>query len=57
MLFGSSHDAAAPLIAAFREGLREYGYVERQNIILEFRFGNGDNDGFPELASQLARFP
>jgi putative ABC transport system substrate-binding protein len=56
-LFGSSAAAAAPQIEAFRQGLREYGYVEGQNIAIEWRFAEGDNERFPELATQLAQMP
>src|SRR5574341_1261459 len=39
----------------FRQGLRDLGYVEGQNILLEYRFGGGRLDRFPDLAVQLAR--
>ena len=38
-----------------REGLRELGYVERQNIEFEFRSAEGNLDRLPELASELVR--
>jgi putative tryptophan/tyrosine transport system substrate-binding protein len=38
-----------------REGLRELGYVERQNIAFEFRSAEGKLDRLPELASELVR--
>jgi putative ABC transport system substrate-binding protein len=38
---------------AFREGLRKLGYVEGQNIVIEWRFTRGKNDLFPELAAEL----
>jgi putative tryptophan/tyrosine transport system substrate-binding protein len=38
---------------AFRNGLRELGYVEGQNLVLEFRFTKGRTDLFPELAAEL----
>jgi putative ABC transport system substrate-binding protein len=56
-LFGSSPDAAAPLMAAIRQGLRDYGYVEPQNILIEWRFAEGHNERFPELAAELVRLP
>jgi putative tryptophan/tyrosine transport system substrate-binding protein len=44
---------ASRLIEAFRRGLRELGYVEGQNIALEFRSAEGRVDRFPALAAEL----
>jgi hypothetical protein len=44
-------------VMAVREGPRERGYIEGQNIVLELRFAEGDNDRFPELATPLAGLP
>ena len=44
---------ASRLIGAFRQGLRELGYVEGQNIALEFRSAEGSADRFPALAAEL----
>jgi putative ABC transport system substrate-binding protein len=41
--------------AAFREGLRESGFVEGQNIVIEWRFAEGRVDVMAELAAQLVR--
>lgn len=41
--------------AAFRQGLREYGYVEGQNIIIEWRWARGDLTRLPDLAQELVR--
>ena len=40
---------------AFRQGLHERGYVEGQNIVIEFRAANGEIERFPALASELVR--
>ena len=40
---------------AFRQGLRELGYVEGQNIFIESRFAEGKNERFPDLAAELVR--
>ena len=39
----------------FREGLHDRGYVEGQNLVIEWRFAKGRNDLFPELAAELVR--
>src|SRR5437867_12572088 len=40
---------------AFRQGLRELGYVEGQNIIIEFRSAEGRFERLPDLAAELVR--
>jgi putative ABC transport system substrate-binding protein len=40
-------------MAAFRQGLRELGYVEGENIVIEERYGKGRFDRMPELAAEL----
>jgi putative ABC transport system substrate-binding protein len=42
-------------IEAFRKGLRDVGYVEGQNIAIEFRFAEGREDRLPELGAELVR--
>jgi putative ABC transport system substrate-binding protein len=44
-----------PLVKVLREGLREIGYVEGQNIVFEHRFVEGKVDRLPDLAAELVR--
>ena len=46
-----------PIFQAFRKGLREHGYVEGRNIVLEFRLADGDYDALPRLVSELVNLP
>ncbi len=48
-----SRDGRAFLIEGLLQGLREQGYVEGQNIVIEYRFSNDRNDRLPELAAEL----
>jgi putative ABC transport system substrate-binding protein len=40
---------------AFRDGLRDLGYIEGRNITIEYRFAEGRLDRYPDLASELVR--
>ena len=48
-----SRDGRAFLINGFLQGLREHGYVEGQNIAIEYRFSEDRDDRLPELAAEL----
>jgi putative ABC transport system substrate-binding protein len=48
-------DSRAPTLDAFRQGLRDFGYVEGQNILIEWRFAEAKPDRFAELAAELVR--
>jgi putative ABC transport system substrate-binding protein len=45
----------APSFAAFRQRLRELGYIEGQNILLEIRYAKGDYERLPGLAAELVK--
>ena len=50
----SSTDSAS-IVAAFRQGLKDEGFVEGQNVAIEYRFAEGHIDRVPALASDLVR--
>jgi putative ABC transport system substrate-binding protein len=52
-LRSASLNNATPLITAFRQGLKEAGYVDGQNIAIEFRSAEGRNDQLPRLVAEL----
>jgi putative tryptophan/tyrosine transport system substrate-binding protein len=56
-LGSGSPDAFASQVAAFRKGVNETGFVEGQNVAIEYRWAEGDYDRLPELAAGLVHHP
>jgi putative ABC transport system substrate-binding protein len=53
-LHPASPDNTSDPIAGFRQGLREAGYVEGQNVVVEYRTAQGQRDKLPSMAADLA---
>jgi putative tryptophan/tyrosine transport system substrate-binding protein len=56
-LSGRSPAESAGVVAAFRKGLAEAGYAERQNVTIDFRWAEGQFDRLPTLAGELVQRP
>jgi putative tryptophan/tyrosine transport system substrate-binding protein len=54
-VYPSVPELSAGVVAAFRKGLNETGFVEGRNVTIEFRFGYNDNARLPELAADLVQ--
>ena len=55
-LLANGFATASPSVDAFRKGLRDFGYVEGENIALEIRWAEGRFERMPELALELVRW-
>ena len=54
-LHSASPETHAPMLTAFRQGLKEAGYVEGHNVAIEYRWAEGHYDRLPALAADLVR--
>jgi putative tryptophan/tyrosine transport system substrate-binding protein len=50
-----SPDVVSERLRAYRQGLKETGYVEGENVAIVYRFAENQNDRLPELAADLVR--
>jgi putative tryptophan/tyrosine transport system substrate-binding protein len=56
-LSSQSADSSAHLVAAFRRGLNESGFIEGRNVAIEYRWADGRYERLPALAAELVRRP
>jgi putative ABC transport system substrate-binding protein len=54
-LHTASRDGSTHLVHAFREGLKETGYVEGENVAIEYSWADNQIDWLPEMAAELVR--
>src|SRR6266849_4409504 len=54
-LYSGDPNADADLAAVFRNGMREAGYIEGQNVAIEYRWARGDNSKLPGMIDDLVR--
>jgi putative ABC transport system substrate-binding protein len=56
-LTARSPDDTTHLLAGFRQGLADGGFIERQNVTIEYRWAEGQYERLPALAAEIARRP
>ena len=52
---GASRSSIAEILAGFPQGMRELGYVEGRDFVIEWRFADGEYDRFPAIAAELVQ--
>src|SRR5512135_605242 len=55
VLYPGGSPPASPRMESFRKGLRQLGYIEGQNVVIELRYAQGGLQQLPELAAELVR--
>src|SRR5467141_377918 len=55
LLYGASPDPVAHRLRAFRQGLKDSGYVEGENVAIEYRWAESQFDRLPEMVADLIR--
>ena len=55
LLMTTTPEAAAHIIVAFADGLRELGHIEGKNVLFEYRWAKGDRERFAEMTADLVR--
>jgi putative ABC transport system substrate-binding protein len=55
LLHLTSFEQTREYLAAFHQGLADTGYIERRNVVIEYRWGEGQNDRLPTLVADLVR--
>src|SRR6266487_2519672 len=55
LLHLTSFEQTREYLAAFHKGLADTGYIERRNVVIEYRWGEGQNDRLPTLVDELVR--
>jgi ABC-type uncharacterized transport system substrate-binding protein len=56
-LRSSSASDSAELVAAFRQGMKDSGYIENEDVAVEYRWASGRREQLPKLAAELAKLP
>jgi putative tryptophan/tyrosine transport system substrate-binding protein len=54
-LNNTTPETYAPFIAAFRRGLGQVGYIEGQNVAIEYRWGRNQSERLPDFAKELVQ--